>query len=189
MIALLAVAACGGAQRHTAVAAPHPHPAKPDPPIPYYNPESGLTQPQPPSPAKLPENVVYPGPRSVLGYRFVRPPLVAIEDATPHVAVDLYYRLNKPLSGRGLVIAPRVDGLGAVGFKFLRGGCYEAPDAYLQYAVPIRVGAIARVTVPIDANDPALQALVPMLAIPPKILSNGSVDEEEPYLRLLGCRT
>jgi hypothetical protein len=186
------VTACGASHQHAAVGAAHPHPAKPDPPIPYYNPESGLTQPEPPSPAKLPENVVYPGRRSVLGYRFVRPPLVAIEDETPHVAVDVYYRLNnKPLSdsGSGLVIGPYVDGIGAVGWKDLGGGCYEAPDAYLQYAVPIRVGAIVTVTLPIVANEPALQARVPMLAIPPKILSNGSVDEEEPYLRLLGCRT
>jgi hypothetical protein len=53
----------------------------------------------------------------------------------------------------------------------------------------VKVGAIARVTLRLKANEPALQALVSMLAIPPKILSNGSVDEEEPYLRLLACRT
>jgi hypothetical protein len=82
-----------------------------------------------------------------------------------------------------------VDGLGSIGFKFLGGGCYDAPDTYLAAAFPVKVGAIARVTLRIEADEPVLQALVPMLAIPPKILSNGAVDEEEPYLRLLGCRT
>jgi hypothetical protein len=52
---------------------------------------------RPPRPA-IPSFVRYPPPRSVLGYRFARPPIVAIVPNPPSKPYwTLYFRLNRPL--------------------------------------------------------------------------------------------
>ena len=160
-----------------------------------------FTQPLPVSPDKIARYVRYPGPRSVLGYRFALPPLVGVDDTTPHVQVDLYYRLNRPLQGslahveETSVVGPFVNGQAPdVGTTDLGGGCYVAAEIELGPAQPVKVGLIANVTLKLTANTPALQARVPMIAIPPKITELPgypvpNVDQYTPYERLLGCPT
>jgi hypothetical protein len=160
-----------------------------------------FTQPLPVSPNEIPRYVRYPGPRSVLGYRFALPPLVGVDDTTPHVQVDLYFRLNKPLQGSighvelTNVVGPFVNGQGSDGLTtVLGGGCYLAADIELGPTQAVKVGLIANVTLKLTANTPALQARVPMIAIPPKITELPgypvpNVDQYTPYERLLGCPT
>jgi hypothetical protein len=160
-----------------------------------------FTQPLPVSRDEIPRYVRYPGPRSVLGYRFAVPPLVGVDDVTPHVQVDLYFRLNKPLQGSighvelTNVLGPFVNGQGSDGLTtVLGGGCYLAADIELGPTQPVKVGLIANVTLKLTANTPALQARVPMIAIPPKITElpgypGPDIDQYTPYERLLGCPT
>jgi hypothetical protein len=128
----------------------------------------------------------------VLGYRFVAPPLVAIDDATPHVVVNLYFRLNRPLRGHlgdaTGSIGPSVDGGLLLSYAYLGRGCYYAGGMELAPGYPVAVGLTARVTLRLTTRTPPLQALVPMIAIPPD-LPNGVIEEDKPYERLLGCPT
>lgn len=53
-----------------------------------------------PATPRLPRYVAYPSPRQVAGYRLVRPPIVAIVPVSGEL--DLYVRLNQPLSLRAI---------------------------------------------------------------------------------------
>lgn len=149
-----------------------------------------------PTPARTTAFVQYGTPRTVLGYRFTKPPIVAMEPGVERF--DVYFRLNRKL--------PQRHGSGyPIGYVTMDGGgagpawgqipltsspCYAAyVDTFLDKPAPVP-GPTARAVVRLHiANGhPPLTATVSFSQLlPPGTDANGSTDPAAPYAKELGC--
>lgn len=149
-----------------------------------------------PTSVRAAASVQYGNPRIVLGYRFTRPPIVAMEPGVERF--DVYFRLNRKLPqrhGSGYPIGyVTMDGGGAGSawgqIPLTNSPCYAAyVDAFLDNAPPVAgPGAQAVVRLHVADGHPALTATVSFSQLlPAGTDADGSTDPAAPYARELGC--